>query len=78
MKKEVFNVTGMTCSACSARVERAVAKLPGTEGVTVNLLTNSLQLSYDETQLDAARIIRAVEAAGYGASRKGAKPCAEH
>ena len=73
MKKEVFNVTGMTCSACSARVEKAVAKLPGTEGVTVNLLTNSLQRSYDEGQLDATGIIRAVEAAGYGASIKGAK-----
>lgn len=73
MKKEVFNVTGMTCSACSARVEKAVAKLPGTEGVVVNLLTNSLRLSYDESQVDAAGIIRAVEAAGYGAAVKGAK-----
>ena len=63
----------MTCSACSARVEKAVAKLPGTEGVVVNLLTNSLRLSYDESQVDAAGIIRAVEAAGYGAAVKGAK-----
>ena len=48
MKKERFTITGMTCSACSARVEKAVTKLEGTEGVSVNLLTNSMQLSYDE------------------------------
>ena len=70
MKKERFDVTGMTCSACSARVEKAVAGLDGIGEVSVNLLTNSMQLSYDETKLDAAKIIRAVEEAGYGASPK--------
>ena len=73
MKKEKFNITGMTCSACSARVEKAVGKLPGTSEVSVNLLTNSMQLAYDEGQLDTAGIIRAVEEAGYGASLKGEK-----
>ncbi len=73
MKKERFTVTGMTCSACSARVEQAVRKLAGTEEVSVNLLTNSLQLRYDEQQTNPAAIIAAVEAAGYGASVKGAK-----
>ncbi|MCR5757972.1 MAG: heavy metal translocating P-type ATPase [Selenomonas sp.] len=73
MKKERFDITGMTCSACSSRVEKAVAKLEGTEGVSVNLLTNSLQLSYDEGKLQPAQIIAAVEQAGYGASLKGEK-----
>lgn len=71
MKKERFIITGMTCSACSARVEKAVTKLPGTAEVSVNLLTNSMQLAYDETALDSAKIIEAVEQAGYGASVKG-------
>lgn len=71
MLKAKFNVTGMTCSACSARVERAVAKLNGTSDVSVNLLTNSMQLAYDEGVLSSDDIIGAVEAAGYGASECG-------
>lgn len=73
MRKERFDVTGMTCSACSTRVEKAVAALEGVGEVTVNLLTNSMQLAYDEEKVDENRIIRAVEEAGYGASMKGAK-----
>ena len=73
LKKERFAVTGMTCSACSARVEKAVTALAGTEKVSVNLLTNSLQLSYDEGKLTPAQIIAAVEQAGYGASLQGEK-----
>ena len=73
MKKERFEVTGMTCSACSARVEKAVAKLAGTAGVSVNLLTNSMQLSYDEAKISPAQIIEAVEKAGYGASLRSSK-----
>ena len=61
----------MTCSACSARVQKAVEKLDGTEDVTVNLLTNSMQLQYDEAVTNPAAIIAAVEKAGYGASVKG-------
>ena len=71
MLKAKFNVTGMTCSACSARVERAVAKLNGTSDVSVNLLTNSMQLLYDDSILSSNDIIGAVEAAGYGASEYG-------
>ncbi len=71
MKKERFHITGMTCSACSARVEKAVSGLDGVAEATVNLLTNSMQLSYDATKLDANKIIRAVEEAGYGASLRG-------
>ncbi|SFT73001.1 Cu+-exporting ATPase [Selenomonas sp. GACV-9] len=68
MKKEKFAVTGMTCSACSARVQRAVEKVAGTQAVSVNLLTNSMQLEYDETITSPAAIIAAVEKAGYGAT----------
>ncbi len=67
MKKERFEVTGMTCSACSARVERAVGALDGVREVSVNLLKNSMSVSYDEARLDGAAIVRAVEKAGYGA-----------
>ena len=72
MRKEIFNVTGMTCSACAARVERAVKKIEGTADVSVNLLTNTMTLAYDEATANPAAIIAAVEDAGYGASVKGA------
>ena len=71
MQKETFNVTGMTCSACSARVERAVKKMEGTAEVSVNLLTNTMTLSYDAAVTSPAAIITVVEDAGYGASVKG-------
>ena len=70
--KEKFDVTGMTCSACSSRVEKCVAKLPGIQEVTVNLLTNSMQVQYDESQLSQRQIIDAVVKAGYGAAAKEA------
>ncbi len=66
--KRKFDVTGMTCSACSSRVEKTVNKLEGTTQVTVNLLTNSMQVEFDEDVIDEAGIIAAVEKAGYGAS----------
>ena len=72
MQKETFNVTGMTCSACSARVERAVKKMEGTAEVSVNLLTNTMTLAYDAAVTSPAAIIAVVEDAGYGASVKGA------
>ena len=68
MKKETFNVTGMTCSACSARVERTVKKMEGTADVSVNLLTNTMTLAYDAAVTSLAAIIAVVEDAGYGAS----------
>lgn len=68
MKKEKFQVTGMTCSACSSRVEKSVAKLAGVSSVSVNLLTNSMQVQYDESQLSEQGIIDAVVHAGYGAA----------
>ena len=68
MKKEKYIVTGMSCSACSSRVEKAVRHLDGMDKASVNLLTNSMQAEYDETKLDEGQIVQAVVNAGYGAS----------
>ena len=68
--KEKFDITGMTCSACSSRVEKCVAKLEGAKEVQVNLLTNSMQVQYDEGSLTVKDIIDAVKRAGYGAAVK--------
>lgn len=65
---EQYTVTGMTCAACSARVEKAVSKLPGVTSCSVSLLTNSMGV---EGEVKAEDIITAVEEAGYGASLKG-------
>jgi Cu+-exporting ATPase len=66
--KQTFSVTGMTCSACSAHVEKAVAKVAGVSAVSVNLLSGSMQVTYDETAATAEGIIAAVTSSGYGAS----------
>ena len=66
---EQYQVTGMSCAACSARVEKAVSGVPGVTSCAVSLLTNSMGV---EGTASSAEIIRAVEAAGYGASLKGA------
>ena len=68
---EQYNVTGMSCAACSARVEKAVSGLDGVSSCSVNLLTNSMGV---EGTADSATIIAAVEAAGYGASLKSDTP----
>lgn len=68
MRKEKFSVTGMTCSACSAAVERAVGKMEGVSSVNVNLLANNMVVEYDESLLEAGRIISAVTEAGYTAA----------
>lgn len=70
--KQHFNVTGMTCSACSAHVEKAVSKTEGVTKAEVSLMTNSMTVEYDENITDDGKIIAAVEKAGYGASVKGA------
>ena len=72
-KKETYDVTGMSCSACSSHVEKAVSKLEGMDKVTVNLLTNSMQVEYDENRLNNTAIEQAVEKAGYGASLRQEK-----
>ena len=68
LQKEHFDITGMTCSACSSRVEKAVGKLPGIINHSVNLLKNSMVVEFDEKLLSTNEIIQAVEKAGYGAS----------
>ena len=65
---EQYTVTGMSCAACSSRVEKAVSKVPGVTSCSVSLLTNSMGV---EGSASAQDIISAVEAAGYGASKKG-------
>ena len=67
---EQYNVTGMSCAACSARVEKAVSAVPGVKSCAVSLLTNSMGVEGTASEKD---IIKAVENAGYGASKKGAK-----
>lgn len=66
--KQKFNVTGMTCSACSAHVEKSVKKLDGVDTASVNLLTESMQVEYDEAELTTEDIVAAVKKSGYGAS----------
>lgn len=75
--KQKFDVTGMTCSACSAHVEKAVRKLEGIAAVNVNLLQNSMVVEYDDTALTTDDIINAVKSGGYGASLQGASKAAE-
>lgn len=70
-----YIVTGMTCAACQARVEKAVAKLPGVKEVSVSLLTNSMGVEGDISEAD---VIRAVEEAGYGAKPKNAADTKEN
>lgn len=71
---EQYTVTGMSCAACSARVEKAVLKVPGVDSCSVSLLTNSMGV---EGTAQAEEIIEAVQEAGYGASRKGEKSSGE-
>ncbi|MBN2767462.1 MAG: heavy metal translocating P-type ATPase [Paludibacteraceae bacterium] len=70
MKTEKFEVTGMTCTACVAHVEKSVSKLRGIENVQVNLLTNSMTVSYNENDIDNSEIEKSVENAGYKAHLK--------
>ena len=74
--KTKFDVTGMTCAACQAHVEKSVRKLPGVSQVNVNLLQNNMTVEYDDKTLGPEAIIHAVEAGGYGASLPGAKGAA--
>lgn len=78
MGSQKFSVTGMTCAACASHIEKAVKKLPGVEKAEVNLLGNSMTVTYNESEQTTGSIAQAVEKAGYGASptikdREGAK-----
>ena len=68
MKSEKYSITGMSCSACSSRVEKSESTLKGVDKVSVNLLTNSMQITYDEGIVSSADIIKTAEKEGYGAS----------
>lgn len=78
--KQKFLVTGMTCSACSAHIEKSLSKAEGIRSVNVNLLANNMMVDYDESTLKPSDISRLVEEAGYGASpadaarQKSARP----
>ena len=75
--KQKFSVTGMTCSACQAHVEKAVRHTEGVQDVQVNLLSNSMVVTYDQAAVSPETIIAAVQKAGYGAALPGqteAKP----
>ena len=71
MKNENFSITGMTCSACSTHVDKAVKTIPGVKEVHVNLLQNTMKVEYDEQATDSQGIIDAVLKSGYGASVEG-------
>lgn len=68
MRKELLDITGMSCSACSSRIEKVVSKMQGVDSITVNLLTNNAHITYDEGQTDTAAIIARIEKLGFGAA----------
>ena len=72
MLRETFDIQGMTCAACSARVQKAAGGVPGVTEASVNLLKNSMELDFDGTDATAAAVVAAIEGAGYGALRRSA------
>ena len=68
--KETFDIQGMTCASCSARVEKAASGVPGVQEANVNLLKNSMELDYDGSAATASAVVEAIEKAGYGATRR--------
>ena len=73
MKKQSFDITGMTCSACSTHIEKAVNKVKGVNIATVSLMSNSMTVEYDESILSDSDIVRVIQNQGYGATVKGQK-----
>lgn len=69
MRKELLDITGMSCSACSSRIEKVVGKMQGVDSISVNLLTNKANVTYDEGQTDTAAIIARIEKLGFGAAQ---------
>lgn len=74
MKKQMFNVTGMSCAACQAAIERTVGKMDGVQSAVVNLLANTLTTEYDETKVTNEAICSRIAQIGYGATPEGAAP----
>ena len=77
MKEERYNISGMSCAACSASVQRVVSKLDGVESCEVNLVTEKMTVSYDEAKTGPADFKRAVERAGFGISPEAQEKAAE-
>lgn len=77
MKKDLFDITDMSCSACSSRIQKTVSALNGVEDANVNLLKNNMTVTYNESSLSSSDIIATVIKAGYGATLHGAKREAE-
>ncbi len=73
MKKEYFDIEGMTCAVCAQRVEKCVSVMDGVSDVSVNLLKNSMMVSLDEDKVSVEAVVEAVEKAGYGAVHKDGK-----
>ncbi|WP_270299440.1 heavy-metal-associated domain-containing protein, partial [Eggerthella sinensis] len=69
--KQAFDITGMTCAACSARVEKATRGVLGVEDVAVNLLKNSMEVTFDGAPDTVGAVEAAVEKAGYGRDGRG-------
>ena len=76
MKKELLDITGMSCSACSSRIEKVVSRMQGVDNISVNLLTNNAHITFDESVVDETTIIARIEKLGFGASvhNQGARP----
>ncbi|WP_444339900.1 heavy metal translocating P-type ATPase [Phascolarctobacterium succinatutens] len=68
MKKQLLDITGMSCSACSSRIEKVVNKMQGVEQMSVNLLKNNAHVTFDESVVDEKKIIARIEKLGFGAS----------
>ena len=67
MKNEIYNMGGMSCASCSAAVERVTKMLPGVSESSVNLATNKLTISYDESTLSSEEIVKAITNIGFTA-----------
>ena len=78
MAKQNFTVSGMTCAACQASVERCVTRLDGVKGVNVNLLAGKMTVEFDEKLIDESAICSAVISAGYGASSENNNSSSHH
>ena len=72
--EKTFKITGMTCSACAARIERAMKKLDGVDQATVNFAAEKLYITYNEQELSEDSIVSAIKKAGYDIAAPDAKP----
>ena len=71
MKSEVYHIGGMSCAACSASVQRVVSKLEGVSSCEVNLITEKMSVSYDESRVSPADLERVISRAGCEGGQKG-------